>query len=105
MPFYYYNIRHSRFYLNTEEKNIKLAIWVDSAPGMEQMLSTMLRGPFFMGLDKKMHKMPEERCLFFTEYIPRVFKGANPEIHQVKSIEDLPDYDWEKHVNWDIYKK
>lgn len=70
---------------------------------MKDILATMLHGPFFMGRDKKMHKMPEERELFFLEYIPRVF-GGKPEVRKVESIEDLPEYNWREHVNWGNYK-
>lgn len=94
---YYYNIRHSRFYYDTKEKNKELAIWVDSAQGMKDMLSTMLRGPFFMGKDKKPHDTDKERQLFFLEYIPRVF-GKNTEVKKVDKVEDLPEYNWEDHL-------
>lgn len=105
MPILYYFIRHSRFIFDTEEENPELAIWVDSAGGMKDMLSTMLRGPFFMGRDKKMHKMPEEIELFFLEFIPRVFQGGEPEIHKVKSREELPEYNWEEHILMSNTKK
>lgn len=101
---YYYNIRHSRFYYNTGQINPELAVWVDSAQGMKDMLATMLRGPFFMGRDRKQHKTKEELELFFLEYIPRVF-GKSTEVKKVKSVAELPPYNWEEHVDESLYRK
>ncbi len=70
---------------------------MDSAPGMKQMLGTMLRGPIFLGNDKKHHKVKDEPEKFFLDYIPRVF-GKNTEVKKVKTVEDLPSYNWEKNL-------
>lgn len=104
MTIYYYDIRHSRLYLNSEEKNPELAIWADSSIGFKDMLSTILRSKQFVANDRKLHNTKDELELLFLEYIPRVF-GQNTEVKKVKSIEDLPDYNWEEHIDKDLYKK
>lgn len=93
MTVYYYNIKHNRFYFDSDEPVKELAIWVDGSQGMKDMLETMLRGPVFMGRDRVQHYTDIERELFFREYIQRVF-GRGTEVKCVDKREDLPAYNY-----------
>ena len=43
MTIYCFNIRHNRYYYDETEPHKELAIWVDGAQGMKDMLAAMLR--------------------------------------------------------------
>lgn len=86
---YVQNIDGNKFFYDSEESNLQLAIWVDGPEGLKRMVEVMLKAPKFLGSDRKLHSTDKEREMFFLDYIPRVFGQTTGEVKKYKSIEEV----------------
>lgn len=85
---YYIKSNRGIFVYDSSKENLFESIYVITGNRrLRGILNTMLRAsPFFIDNNKKQRKLPEDREIFFREYIPRVLKLEGKVIHTDDSI-------------------